>query len=228
LTAGLFATSSAAKAADTVQPTSYDWSGIYAGINAGLAWSDTVALTNDDFKLTSGALLGYNWQHGQFVYGLEADLNYLGFGNEYRDQDFLGLNMNASERLSIDANWFGTVRGRIGIAADNLQFYGTGGLAYGHVGVDWEMDASDDDGPLGEWESSNQDVKWGWTAGAGVEYGIDRWRIGLEYLYVDLGEMTFDGEYAIDLSDSSSVEGSFEGWFVYEFSVVRATAKFSF
>ena len=47
---------------------------------------------------------------------------------------------------------------------------------------------------LGHWNDSADDVNWGWTIGAGVEYGIDNWSLGLEYLYVDLGEADWDAD----------------------------------
>jgi outer membrane immunogenic protein len=40
---------------------------------------------------------------------------------------------------------------------------------------------------------SDSDTRAGWTAGAGVEYGSsDRWSLGLEYLYSDLGKSTLN------------------------------------
>lgn len=40
-------------------------------------------------------------------------------------------NLNFSATTKVD--WFGTIRGRVGIAFDNRLFYGTGGAAYGKV-----------------------------------------------------------------------------------------------
>src|SRR5215472_2925030 len=56
----------------------YNWTGFYLGINGGGAWGTS------DWSLTSvdvsgglvGGTIGYNWQLGQFVYGLEADFDW--------------------------------------------------------------------------------------------------------------------------------------------------------
>jgi outer membrane immunogenic protein len=88
-----------------------------------------------------------------------------------------------SERL----DWFGTVRGRVGIAPiNNLLLFGTGGFAYGRV---------EDAATLlfippadGNYAGMTSQTKVGWTAGAGAEYAFWRnWSVKLEYLYVDLG-----------------------------------------
>ena len=60
----------------------------------------------------------------------------------------------------------------------------------------------------------------GWTVGAGAEYGIDNWSIGLEYLYVDLGDAEWDG----NVIDTAEFKGNAD----YAFSTVRASVKYRF
>jgi outer membrane immunogenic protein len=243
------ALTTAAQAADFVPaPAAYDWSGFYFGLNAGAAWNNSEldndiegpaqpwldqlsdSLDGDDAVFTGGAMLGYNWQMDSIVLGVEADINYLGFSadsdNEYID--FLG-GVDAYHDLSFEADWFGTLRGRLGFAADNFLFYGTGGLAYGHLEAESDFRVVDG-GTVYRWEGSADDVNWGWTIGAGMEYGIDNWSIGVEYLYVDLGEADWDADFdgpaggLGDTLDDYSSEGNVD----YQFSVVRATAKIRF
>lgn len=244
----------AAKAAD-IAPAAYDWSGFYFGLNAGVAWNNTEIdneinydgvdpapewlddlgddLTGDDAVFTGGAMIGYNWQMESLVLGVEADINYIGFGAD-QDRDVDNFNdkigpdiLNAKHDLSFEADWFGTLRGRLGFAADNLLFYGTGGLAYGHLEAESDFRVYDNnDNEIGRWEGSADDVNWGWTIGAGMEYGIDNWSVGVEYLFVDLGEADWDADNgnALNTLDDFNSEASVD----YQFSVVRATAKIRF
>ena len=43
-----------------------------------------------------------------------------------------------------------------------------------------------------QYTASTDANNWGWTVGAGMEYGIDNWSLGVEYLYVDLGSAEWD------------------------------------
>ena len=68
--------------------------------------------------VAGGVQAGYNWQFGQFVFGAETDL-------QASDADDVFAPWKFSNP------WFGTVRGRAGVAMNNVLFYGTLGLAYG-------------------------------------------------------------------------------------------------
>ena len=244
-----------ADAADvTTVATAYDWSGFYVGVNAGVAWNNSDisndVVTNDgspvwDFvdewdlgldgnetSFTGGALIGYNWQYDSLVLGLEADINYLGF-SEDRENTFeiiektaVDGSYEAKSSLSFEADWFGTLRGRLGFAADNFLFYGTGGLAYGHMQADGDIHATDDGYEIARWKGSVDDLNWGWTIGAGMQYGIDRWSLCVEYPFVDLGDADWDSDF--DGNDKNFDGFSTEGAVDYQFSVVRATAKMQF
>ena len=251
---------SAANAAD-VAPAGYDWTGIYFGVNAGAAFNnselnndlrytgtvtgvqDIVSgfgnnLNGDDTAFTGGAMLGYNWQMDALVLGVETDFNYLGFsGSSSRDlsdgaSTLFGEPVTASHKLSYEADWYGTLRGRLGFAADNLLFYGTGGLAYGHMSADSRAHGSNADGDTASWSGSTDSVNWGWTVGAGMEYGIDNWSLGVEYLYVDLGsdDWSSNANVSSGVGPGGAILDDIKGNadFDYQFSVVRATAKLRF
>jgi outer membrane immunogenic protein len=247
----------AASAAD-IAPAAYDWSGFYFGANAGAAWSHAT-VSNDfrnieclpsapactpsqetanrledeiegsDPTFTGGGLVGFNWQHDSLVIGVEADFNYVGFGDD-ADQ---GLEipvpsdppatLSYASNLEWSADWFGTVRGRVGFAADNLLLYVTGGLAYGDVEARGELSFTG--GQTSSRSGSTDDFQWGWTAGAGAEFGLsENLSIGAEYLYVDLGSADFDYDQII--GNNTIFEGDAE--VDYSFSVARATLKFRF
>jgi outer membrane immunogenic protein len=72
--------------------------------------------------------------------------------------------------------WFGTLRGRLGYAINNVMPYVTGGLAYGEVKAE--------SGSLSE-----DKTQLGWTLGVGAEVGLTpNWSAKIEYLYMDLGQ----------------------------------------
>jgi len=241
--AAAFTFASAAQAAD-VTPAGYDWTGFYLGANAGVAWNnsevdnsfyvDGVRLNQIDNKIddsetafTAGGLLGYNYQIDQIVLGVEADFNYLGFdanGSRKFSDSHPGIPVPLDYKASgsVQTDWFGTIRGRLGYAIDNVLIYGTGGFAYGNVSGDGKVTVSANGTELDSWKSSSDETNWGWTAGGGIEYGFDKWSVGVEYLYVDLGS----GDWK-----DSSVNGhqfNLKGDADYAFSTVRATAKFHF
>jgi outer membrane immunogenic protein len=260
-TAAMLATT--ANAADLAPaPSVYDWSGVYIGLNAGVAWNNSEVdgslscsdlgdfcesafdpladdlrhgVDGDSAAFTGGAMIGANWQWEALVLGVEADVNYADFGeSDSRDLsgNYFGEDVTASSHADFDANWWGTVRGRIGFAADNLLFYGTGGLAWGTLDASARVDASWNDGADSiSFRGSESDTNVGWTIGAGMEWGWDQWTFGAEYLYVDLGSADFD--HRGDLADVAGelppdVEITGNANVDYQFSVVRATAKWKF
>src|ERR1700677_541445 len=142
-------------------PYGYSWMGPYLGANLGYEWGE---LSNSGAKpsgIAGGFQGGYNWQFGQFVLGAETDL-------QLSDSNDVFANYKFSNP------WFGTLRGRGGLALNNILFYGTLGLAYGRGHVDI--------GSLGE---DNMHV--GWAGGGGLEVGLTQnWSVRAEYLYIDL------------------------------------------
>jgi outer membrane immunogenic protein len=137
------------------------WCGPYLGVNLGF---QSGVLSNSTAKpsgILGGIQGGYNWQFGQWVAGWETDFQF-----SSADDTF------AIFRFSNP--WFGTVRGRGGVAFDNVLLYGTLGLAYGRGRID-----------VGSLSEVNTHI--GWAAGAGVELGLARnWSVKAEYLRVDL------------------------------------------
>jgi len=191
----------------------------------------------NDAVFTGGALIGYNWQMDSLVLGVEADINYADFGDERSDDIGGALNtlfdsggrFSGNSEASFDANWFGTLRARLGFAADNFLFYGTGGLAYGHLEADASINVVDREAEeTYSFDGSTESTNWGWTIGAGMEYGIENWSLGLEYLYVDLGSAEWDGDFNTSDLKIDTTEFDGDANIDYQFSVVRATAKLRF
>ncbi|MEH2614818.1 outer membrane protein [Bradyrhizobium sp. AZCC 1693] len=150
----------------------------------------------------AGGQIGYNWQSSNWVFGLEADAQWsdekgrgvfscaataIG-GPCLPGLTFLPAGVTGTS-LAVDSHleWFGTVRGRVGIlATPRVLFYGTGGLAYGSIKTTGALAGVTPAGVAVTSVGSNSDVRIGWTIGAGVEGKItNNWSAKLEYLYMD-------------------------------------------
>lgn len=185
---------------------------------------DELDASNNGF--TGGFMAGYNWQAEQVVFGIEADINALSldgatqrnvsgvFRALFNDSDLVGR-----DRVTYQIDTFGTLRGRLGFAVDNVMLYGTGGLAYAHAKTEGNLYVQDATGAA-RWSSSESDWNLGWTIGAGLEYGIGRWSLGVEYLYADLLPVDWRSASGLDLASEWSMD--------YSFSVLRATGKVRF
>jgi outer membrane immunogenic protein len=147
-------------------PSVYNWSGFYAGINAGYQWSTITNSGLEPSGFAGGLQAGYNWQAGSFVFGGETDIQLSGADDTFAAYKFSNP-------------WFGTLRARTGFALNNILAYGTFGLAYGglkgqFLGIDEEK------------------THVGWTAGLGMEVGLTtNWSAKVEYLYMDLGNHAY-------------------------------------
>lgn len=151
----------------------YNWTGAYVGINAGAGWGRSNfngVPTTGSFNLSGGVVggtLGYNWQVGQAVLGLETDLDWSNIRGSAPCGAFTCETRNS---------WLGTARGRVGYAFDRFLPYVTGGLAYGNLKASTTAFGG----------ASNTNV--GWTVGTGVEFALaGPWTAKVEYLYADLG-----------------------------------------
>jgi outer membrane immunogenic protein len=225
----LVASIAAAAAADAVieevpVAVTYDWTGAYIGAHVGYAWANTTVTELDFYSFSSfgdtefdfdsdgiigGVHAGYNWQSGQFVYGVEADIAATDIDNTVDNTMIPG----SGETFSTNIDWFGTLRGRLGYAVDRFLPYVTGGVAFG------DIESSYND-PLDDNFAVASDTVFGWTIGAGAEYALtDQWSLRAEYLYVDLED-----------SRGSFFDGADE--FRYDFDndlhVVRVGASYNF
>jgi outer membrane immunogenic protein len=141
----------------------------------------------------AGGRVGYNWQTGPWLYGLEADLSGMHLKSEMSTlvPAVLGVPTPSNANANADVDWYGTVRGRLGWTSGPLLFYGTGGLAYGNVDLNGSISSSVGPRSLSLQTSA---TKTGWVAGGGIEY---QWRpnliLSLGYQYVDLGSVGVAG-----------------------------------
>jgi outer membrane immunogenic protein len=196
------------KAAPPPMAAIFSWTGFYIGVNGGGAFGQghnvivNETLAGAPFvsgtwpgRGTFGSLeprggfgggqIGYNYQVQNWVWGIEADLQ----GASIKDSAGVtlpyisGLNtitVNSTQKV----DWFGTVRGRLGIAFDRVLVYGTGGLAYGQTSYSQTM--TDTFGFVAA--GSDKHTRTGWVAGGGIEWAFaPNWSVKGEYQYIDLG-----------------------------------------
>jgi outer membrane immunogenic protein len=212
----------------------WGWTGFYAGVSGGYGWSsdDVNTATTPIFSnggllggpgvqsavaagtpshfdtdpkgFIGGGTLGYNFQSGQFVWGVETDLSWANIkGTQSLSSGVLpvpgtgsSLSVTGTGEQKMDA--FGTLRGRLGFTpTPPVLLYATGGLAYGRVESNTDISATpinfaagsaftDAVGSVSSWRA-------GWTAGAGIEYMIaPHWTVKAEYLYYDLGTISYN------------------------------------
>jgi outer membrane immunogenic protein len=150
----------------------YNWTGFYVGINGGGGWGSSAWDTTGSFNTSGGMVggtVGYNWQYGTWVLGLEADVDWA----DIKGNTATGC---IGGGCTTQSNWLGTARGRVGYAFDRWMPYITGGAAFGDV------EASH---PGFTGMTSTQ---LGWTAGLGVEFAVvNNVTAKVEYLHYDLG-----------------------------------------
>ncbi|MFO1183398.1 MAG: outer membrane beta-barrel protein [Bauldia sp.] len=181
----------------------YNWSGVYFGINGGWGWG------NADWVYTAGPLsaghradhdtdgglvggtVGVNWQSGNWVGGLEADIDWANIKGSTACPNVLFT-------CSSQINWLGTGRLRLGVAAGNFLLFGTGGVAFGGVEAATAGPAS----------GSETTTDVGWTAGAGVEAALaGNVSLKAEWLYYDLGKSNhaLDGSERADVTETGNL-----------------------
>jgi outer membrane immunogenic protein len=176
-----------------------------------------------------GGQIGYNYQIGNIVVGIEADAQYADLAGNRSGVTALapavaGFAGAVGNRGGID--WFGTVRGRVGYAWDRLLVFGTGGFAYGDG-----SDTCNSTFAAGRC-TGNNGLRTGWTAGGGVEYAFTPNLTGkLEALYVNLDRNSASSRYVGDFVAAGAVTPVFVNGRRSrddEFVVVRAGLNYKF
>jgi outer membrane immunogenic protein len=145
----------------------FSWAGPYVGATLGYEWGSIDNNPTRPNGVAGGFETGFNWQNGNFVYGGEADINFSAANDTFAPWQFSNP-------------WFGTVRGRAGIAIDNVLLFGTAGLAYGELTG------------MASGNLSESHTSLGWVAGFGAEVSFaQNWSAKAEWLYLNLDDRHF-------------------------------------
>jgi outer membrane immunogenic protein len=183
------------------------------GCDPGQASSAAAAAVPGGFDKThpsgfiGGGQIGYNYQMGWFVWGVEAD---------FSGADISGSNSKTATAIVFDntttivdtiagtanqkLDWLGTLRGRVGfVPFTPLLVYATGGLAYGHVSTDTTLSETETVTGVpvcpcsATSTASTSSTQFGWTVGGGAEWMFaPHWSLKAEFLYYDLGHVSAD------------------------------------
>jgi outer membrane immunogenic protein len=182
--------------------SAFNWNGFYAGLNVGGAWTSNSVNVNtptgsfgfgapnlDASGVVGGGQIGYNWQCGWWLLGIETDFQGSSLNKTVTAAGAINPRTSAFASFGESLDWFGTLRGRAGwVATPRLLIYGTGGFAYGDV----ENGAFAAIAPGPGASVSSSSVRTGWTAGGGVEWALyGCWTVKVEYLFMDLGSRSF-------------------------------------
>lgn len=195
----------------------HDWTGFYAGVNAGLGGDqftypvngtytnmteeldpDTSTNLTGKASLTSsgflgGGQVGYDQAIDNWVLGAVADVDGSTVQGKASVEGSASGVGDASAHIGSKLDYFGTVRARLGLPIEDGRFmpYITAGMAYGQVTSSIGATYTPSDGSATTYSASRSNTQMGWTAGAGADFAVtDHVRFGVEYLYADLGTQT--------------------------------------
>ncbi len=172
----------------------FGWTGPYIGVLGGVQMlnqadvmkiisGDPVTITASAQAFSGGIEAGYNFQSGNIVYGLEMDASVLSQNS---------MNISAKDTYNSQLDWYGTLRGRVGIANEKSMVFLTGGLALAQLNIDDQI--------IGV--RVNSGLTPGLAIGAGIEFAIsDQVTLKTELMHI---------EYAkLDYSDSAGFPNTF-------------------
>lgn len=178
-------------------PAVYDWSGFYVGLNGGWGssrncWTNTSVLglavppaaegCHNASGGTVGGQIGYRFQSGAFVFGLEGQGNWADFNGSNPSLLAPGL----TNRTRVDA--FGLLTGQIGYAWNNALLYVKGGGAI--TANRWDSVLTGTGVVIDRVPSDT--TRWGGTVGVGVEFGFaPNWSAGVEYNHLFMGTQNY-------------------------------------
>ena len=168
--AALIAASSAASA----QGRAPIWTGAYAGVHLGGGWgkltSDEIDVTVDPSGVVGGGHIGYNFQSGSFVLGVEADLSASNLDWSMTD---------GPNSVTVSTSYLGSIRARAGVSSGPALFYATAGIAFGNLKAEFV-----EPGLTGSVTSKET----GFVVGGGIEYLVSsNWTARLEGLHYRFG-----------------------------------------
>jgi len=215
------------KAQPPTAPIVWSWAGPYIGLNLGATWnhaqfSDLGNPTNGNLDVFSpgdpspfwstskadfalGGQTGYNWQTGNFVYGIEGDLNWV---NGKASAAFAPHGFNVAATSNLD--WTSTIRARAGLTFSQILFYATGGVGFAHFSDAWGGVST------GANTFTSSETRTGWVVGGGLEYMLTQnWTARIEGLYTDYGTKN------VAVLNAGGLSGTYVSGFEHAVTTVR-------
>jgi outer membrane immunogenic protein len=205
------------KAPPMIPPPVDIWTGFYIGANGGVAWGRscwTFTGTIPDLGLPApvdegchdlgsagviGGQVGFNWQAGPVVLGLEAQGDWTNLRGE--NVSLLPSPPFPPTTNESHVDGLGLFTARVGYAWNSTLVYVKGGAAAVH-------DSADFFGP-GTAAVTASTTRWGGTIGAGLEYKFTpNWSAAVEYDFIDLGtsQITFPSQVSANVDINGNVQ----------------------
>src|SRR5215831_15767643 len=177
-------------------PPPFSWTGFYIGGNIGAAWANRdvrdpflgVNFNNGNSNGTfiGGGQLGYNWQVGYAVLGIEAEFDGVANNN---NSGTVFIPSVGNIQVTSNSRWITTLAARFGVTNGPWLFYGK--VGGGWVGSDDFTVTNLSTGSLLT-VSDNNNSNSGWLVGAGIEWAFaPNWSAKVEYSYLGLDDRTF-------------------------------------
>jgi len=209
-------------------PPCCDWSGGYVGLFGGYKFSvvdtnldlsgewDQEGLHDFHHRLESvgsqdldndggelGGLVGYNWQFGCWVLGVEAAGGYL-WAKDSNTSPVIPSNTefdDAEVRTSFKTEYLFTLAPKFGYAFGNFLPYVTAGLAVGDLIFQQNVRLIEqtEGGPEHFATEGGEDSenRAGWMVGGGLQYCLTaHWSVRAQYQYIDLGSEHFVSDFS--------------------------------
>lgn len=199
-------------------PECFNWSGFYVGAFGGykkevvdtrLEPTDSYLFFPDDSRTIRahtaddldtdggevGGLIGFNFQAGCWVFGIEGDGGYVWGRDTFDSGTFIMPTLSdKSVQQAFHTNYLATVGGRIGYSIGNWLPYFTGGGAFGNISYETRLHNVNTSG-AGFYTAadSEDDDNFGWFVGGGLQYAFNaHWSVRGQYEFIDLGSVSFD------------------------------------
>jgi outer membrane immunogenic protein len=228
------------KAPPPAAPIMYNWTGVYIGAHIGGAWfngnghdrfdrdfdnciTNTTTICFDDGgfgrnrgRFIGGGQIGYNYQVGQYVWGIEGQISGVASNNDDQACGFFTDTAGVRDflfRCRDRSGWIATIAGRLGVAfgqTGNWLLYVKGGGAFAdaNIGLRFRDDCAAVptvaiicSSSTGVAFNNNNNTRTGWMVGVGLEYGAwGNWSWKLEYNFMDFGhrDLRFDNAFIVD------------------------------
>jgi outer membrane immunogenic protein len=204
-----------------IPPPVFSWTGFYVGANVGAGFGTTESTLNigppnaiinalagpgvppitvnvpiasqSSNGFLGGGQLGYNWQMGTFVFGVEGD--------------FDGASLQGTApcvivfACTVKHNWEADITGRVGVVTmDRALIYLKGGVAWEQASYSFgnSITVGGAGGGTASLNASNSATRTGGLLGMGVEYKfLNHWSTKLEYNFIDFGNQSVNFPIAV-------------------------------
>jgi len=200
------------------EPECFNWAGFYVGAFGGFkfasvdtdldATGDWLLFPDDAATIENhsahdldadggdvGGLIGFNFQRGCWVFGIEGAGSWMFLRDSEDSGTFpMPIASDKSIQQAFRTTYLATIGGRIGYSIGQWLPYVTAGVAFGDIDYESRLHNVSSSG-AGFYRSAGEETEdnVGWFVGGGMQYAMTaHWGIRFQYEFVDLGDVSFD------------------------------------